>query len=75
MAAGAAGDIMKKYYLVGYRNTDGSTRTEAAYFNTDQEAFEEAQNRNGRRGRMADGYCWKAYNERGDALYGVVVVR
>ena len=66
---------MKKYYLVGYRNTDGSTKTEAAYFNKDQEAFEEVQNRNGRRGRMADGYCWKAYNERGVALYGVVVVR
>lgn len=75
MAAGTAGDIMKKYYLVGYRNTDGSTRTEAAYFNTDQAAFEEAQSRNRMRGRMADGYCWKAYNERGDAVYTVVVAR
>ena len=56
---------MKKFYLVNYDTT------EIAHFNDDNEAFEEAQKRNNR-----DRYAnWKAYDEYGNAIYGVYVRR
>lgn len=54
---------MKKFYLVNYETT------ETAYFDTNDEAFAEAQKRN-RHDRNAN---WKAYTEQGDVIYGLVV--
>jgi hypothetical protein len=56
---------MKKFYLVNYETT------ETVYFNTNNEAFEEAQKRN-RYDLLAN---WKAYTEQGDVIFGLVVVR
>lgn len=56
---------MKKYYLTNYETL------EIAYFDSDNEAFKEAQRRN-RFDRAAN---WKAYTEQGDAIYGLVICR
>lgn len=56
---------MKKFYLV-----NGDT-IETAHFNSNEEAFKESQKRNAR-DRHAN---WKAYDEIGDAIYGVYVRR
>lgn len=56
---------MKKFYLVNY------DVIETVYYNTDNEAFEEAQNRN-RYNHLAN---WKAYTEQGDVIYGLVICR
>ena len=54
---------MKKFYLVNYEIT------EIAYFNTDKEAFEEAQRRN----KFERDSNWKAYTEQGDVIYGIAI--
>lgn len=56
---------MKKYYLI---NNDV---TETAYFNSNEEAFEEAQKRN-RYNRHAN---WKAYDENGYAIHIILIAR
>lgn len=54
---------MKKYYLVNY------STIEVAHFNTNEDAFKEAQRRN-----RFDGYAnWKAYDENENLIYGVCV--
>jgi hypothetical protein len=56
---------MKKFYLV-----NGDT-IETSHFNSNEEAFKEAQTRN----RYDQKANWKAYDESGDAIFGVCVVR
>jgi hypothetical protein len=56
---------MKKYYLT---NNDV---IETAYFNSNEEALKEAQERN-RHDRQAN---WKAWNEYGEAIYGIIIAR
>lgn len=56
---------MKKYYLT---NNDV---TEIGYFSSDAEAFAEAQSRN-RHDKNAN---WKAWNQYGDAIYGIAIIR
>lgn len=56
---------MKKFYLVN------NSTIEVTHFNSNEEAFKEAQTRN-RYNRNAN---WKAYDENGDAIYGICVVR
>lgn len=56
---------MKKYYLT---NND---ITEVCYFESDSEAFAEAQRRN-HWDRHAN---WKAWNQYGEAIYGMLIVR
>ena len=55
--------MMKKFYLVNY------DVTEIAYFNSNDEAFQEVQKRN----RFEPRSNWKAYTERGDVVYGIIV--
>jgi hypothetical protein len=57
--------LMKKFYLV-----NGDT-IETAHFKSNEEAFKEAQARN----RYDRNAGWKAYDENGDAIYGVCIWR
>lgn len=54
-----------KFYLTNHNTT------EIAHFNTNNEAFEEAQKRN----KYDITANWKAYTEQGDAIYGIVIAR
>lgn len=54
---------MNRFYLVNYETI------ETTYFETSNEAFEEAQKRN-KYDRSAN---WKAYTEQGDAIYGLAI--
>lgn len=54
---------MKKYYLTN------NSITEIAFFENDDDAFNEAIKRN-RQDKTAN---WKAYNEYGYAIYGLLV--
>lgn len=56
---------MKKYYLV-----NGSV-VETVYYKTSAEALKESQRRNNYE-RNAN---WKAYDEKGDAIYGICICR
>lgn len=56
---------MKKYYL-----TNNDT-TEIGYFATDADAFAEAQKRN----RHDPHANWKAWDQYGDAIYGVAIIK
>jgi hypothetical protein len=56
---------MKKYYLTNYETT------EVAYFATDAEALAESQKRN----RYDKNASWKAWDEYGQAIYGVAIAR
>lgn len=56
---------MKKFYLVNH------STIEVTYFNSNDEAFKEMQRRNG----LDKNASWKAYDESGDAIYCVCVVR
>jgi hypothetical protein len=56
---------MKKYYLTN------NNVTEIAFFASDAEALAESQKRN-RHDRNA---TWKAWNEYGDAIYGIAIAR
>lgn len=52
---------MKKYYLVNYETI------ETAHFNTNDEAFKEAQRRN----RLDRNANWKAYTDQGDVIFSL----
>jgi hypothetical protein len=56
---------MKKYYLT---NNDV---IEIVCFSSDAEAFAEAQKRN----HYDENANWKAWNQFGDAIYGVAIIR
>jgi hypothetical protein len=56
---------MKKYYL---QNMNGNV--EEAWFNNDNEAFECVVKRN-----KAFYENWKAYDDRGNLIYGLCIVR
>lgn len=56
---------MKKFYLVNY------STIEVTNFNSNEDAFKEAQRRN----RLDGNANWKAYDENENLIYGVCVGR